>query len=219
MQREFNFQDWEIWQKLKRDRNLRRGDIATALICLGLSGCLLLPGLNHKLKDAIAPVAEEILGVKLVSSVPTTTTSAKTTFPITGQNLATAQMTSPFGWRNIGGIQQFHNGVDFAIPIGTNLLAPEQSTVNRILQPEQSNGGGLVLELKLNDGSFLQYMHLDLSPSNPLVKVGAKVIAGQVVARSGNSGNSTGPHLHISHITSNGQRVDPMPYLKSLGAE
>lgn len=82
----------------------------------------------------------------------------------------------------------YHTGVDYAVPVGTDVLAVADGII------ENANWGksyGIQLVEKLDGGWFI-YAHL----SATLVKPGDKVKAGQVIAKSGNTGNSTGPHLH-----------------------
>jgi murein DD-endopeptidase MepM/ murein hydrolase activator NlpD len=82
----------------------------------------------------------------------------------------------------------YHTGVDYAVPVGTDVLAVADGVI------ENANWGksyGVQLVQKLQGGWFI-YAHL----SSALVKPGDKVTAGQVIAKSGNTGNSTGPHLH-----------------------
>ena len=99
----------------------------------------------------------------------------------------------------------YHTGVDYAVPIGTDVHAVADGTITN------SNWGrsyGVQLVQKLNGGWFI-YAHL----SATLVKPGDKVKAGQVIAKSGNTGNSTGPHLHAELRTavrwSAGKDLDP----------
>jgi len=83
----------------------------------------------------------------------------------------------------------YHTGVDYAVPIGTDVLAVADGTITN------ANWGksyGTQLVQSVNGGWFI-YAHL----SSTLVKAGDKVKAGQVIAKSGNTGNSTGPHLHV----------------------
>ena len=99
----------------------------------------------------------------------------------------------------------YHTGVDYAVPVGTDVLAVADGVI------ENANWGrsyGTQLVQKLDGGWFI-YAHL----SKTLVKPGDKVSEGQVIAKSGNTGNSTGPHLHAelrskSHWSS-GTDLDP----------
>jgi murein DD-endopeptidase MepM/ murein hydrolase activator NlpD len=83
----------------------------------------------------------------------------------------------------------YHTGVDYAVPTGTNVLAVADGKI------ESANWGsayGTQLVQKLDGGWFI-YAHL----SKALVKPGDKVTKGQHIAESGNTGNSSGPHLHV----------------------
>jgi murein DD-endopeptidase MepM/ murein hydrolase activator NlpD len=82
----------------------------------------------------------------------------------------------------------YHTGVDYAVPVGTEVLAVADGKI------ENASWGasyGTQLVQKVDGGWFI-YAHL----SKALVKPGDKVSEGQVIAKSGNTGNSTGPHLH-----------------------
>jgi len=99
----------------------------------------------------------------------------------------------------------YHTGVDYAVPVGTDVLAVADGVI------ENANWGksyGVQLVQKLDGGWFI-YAHL----SQALVKPGDKVVAGQVIAKSGNTGNSTGPHLHAELRSkahwSSGTDLDP----------
>ena len=83
---------------------------------------------------------------------------------------------------------EFHNGV--------------------VTKIRESDTYGLVLEYETNDGFRVQYAHLQKT----LVKEGEKVRQGQAVAKSGNTGLSTGPHLHYS-LWKDGILLDPMEYV------
>jgi murein DD-endopeptidase MepM/ murein hydrolase activator NlpD len=99
----------------------------------------------------------------------------------------------------------YHTGVDYAVPIGTDVLAVADGVIDPATWGK-SYGTQLVQKL---DGGWFIYAHL----SKTLVKPGDKVKEGQVIAKSGNTGNSTGPHLHAelrskSHWSS-GTDLDP----------
>ena len=82
----------------------------------------------------------------------------------------------------------YHTGCDYAVPVGTDVLAVADG---KIENASWGKSYGTQLVQKLDSGWFI-YAHL----SATLVKPGDKVKAGQVIAKSGNTGNSTGPHLH-----------------------
>ena len=102
--------------------------------------------------------------------------------------------------------QQFHNGVDFAAPSGSPILAAADGTV--IAAAYSSSMGNYVM---IDHGSELYtiYMHA----SSLLVSTGATVSKGQKIALVGSTGRSTGPHLHFS-VRKNGNYVSPWNYLK-----
>ena len=83
----------------------------------------------------------------------------------------------------------FHTGCDYAVPVGTDVHAVADGT---IIDANWGKAYGTQLVQKLNGGWFI-YAHL----SATLVKPGDVVTAGQVIAKSGNTGNSSGPHLHV----------------------
>ena len=106
----------------------------------------------------------------------------------------------------------YHSGCDFAVPVGTEVLAVADGTV------ANANWGkayGTQIVQTLPDGTFFIYAHL----SKSLVKPGDKISKNQVIGKSGNTGNSSGPHLHIEQRSnvrwSAGKDLDPAGILAS----
>ncbi|MDH2998129.1 peptidase M23 [Pasteurellaceae bacterium LFhippo2] len=96
-----------------------------------------------------------------------------------------------------------HKGVDFAVPTGTLIIAPADGVVEHVAY--QANGAGRYLKIRHAGQYTTVYMHL----SKHLVRVGQAVKKGDRIALSGNTGRSTGAHLHYEfHI--NGHPVNPM---------
>jgi len=113
-------------------------------------------------------------------------------------------ITSPYGPR----WGSFHSGIDIGIPVGTPVHAADSGTV--IIAKTGYNGGyGNYLVVDHGGGISTLYAH----NSALLVGVGSKVSRGQMITRSGNSGRSTGPHLHFE-VRVNGGHVNPMRYLR-----
>lgn len=110
--------------------------------------------------------------------------------------------TSGFGQR----WGKLHAGVDFGVPVGTDVKAADAGVVTEA--GETSNGYGIAVKISHRDGRETYYAH----NSKVVVKVGDKVYRGQHIAESGNTGRSTGPHLHFETIF-NGVKDDPMKYL------
>ncbi len=122
--------------------------------------------------------------------------------PISG-----GRFSSGFGRRNrpTKGASSFHKGVDWATPVGTAVSASAAGTVTRA---GWGSGYGYCVYIKHNDGRETRYGHL----SKILVKVGQTVEQGEKIALSGNTGVSTGPHLHFE-ILVGGSQVNPLDYL------
>ncbi|CAL9491542.1 M23 family metallopeptidase [Streptomyces sp. enrichment culture] len=110
-----------------------------------------------------------------------------------------------------------HSGQDFAVPVGTPVKAAHSGVVVKA----GPNGGGdgpaygNAIVIKHSNGTYSQYAHL----SKINVKLGSKVKTGQSIARSGNTGNSSGPHLHFEiRTTPNyGSSVNPATFLRAEG--
>lgn len=122
---------------------------------------------------------------------------------------AKGRITSPFGNRThpvTGAVSSFHNGIDIAVPEGTEVRAP----MNGIVQSVYSNAaGGKQVILEHPNGWKTGFAHL----SAQLVTPGQAVSKGDVIALSGNTGASTGPHLHFTMTNAIGEKVDPTKYL------
>jgi murein DD-endopeptidase MepM/ murein hydrolase activator NlpD len=120
---------------------------------------------------------------------------------------ARGPITSPFGWRVIFGKKHFHNGVDIGLPMRTPLRAPAFGTIiSRWF--DKVGGNCVIFEVIHNDLKIkLGYAHLDKLPDSSITRVKA----GDIIAYSGNTGISTGPHVHYT-MRINDQLVDPSLY-------
>ncbi|KOT31130.1 peptidase [Streptomyces caelestis] len=110
-----------------------------------------------------------------------------------------------------------HSGQDYAVPTGTEVMAAHGGTVVKA-GPNGAGDGpayGNAVVIKHGNGTYSQYAHL----SQVNVKAGQVVKTGQKIALSGNTGNSSGPHLHFEiRTTPNyGSAVDPVQFLHSKG--
>jgi murein DD-endopeptidase MepM/ murein hydrolase activator NlpD len=116
-------------------------------------------------------------------------------------------VTSGFGWRSspFTAKKEFHKGLDVSAPSGTPIYAPSRGVVSFI---ERDAGYGLVLNLSHGAGLVTRYAHLQ----RVNVKMGQVVQRGEVVAFMGDSGRSTGPHLHYE-VRIGGVPVNPMRYI------
>ena len=121
------------------------------------------------------------------------------------------KLTSDYGmrWHPVLGGRRQHKGVDLAAPIGTPIHVPMAGVV---ISSGPASGFGMWVRVQHGDGTITVYGHINRS----LVQVGQRVAAGQVIAETGNRGQSTGPHLHIG-VMQNGVYVNPKPWLDAHG--
>lgn len=120
-------------------------------------------------------------------------------------------ISSHFGYRvdPITGQQgEFHKGTDFPAPEGTEIVAVASGEVVSVLKTNQSGGYGNAVKIKHANGLITHYAHNNSIQAT----VGQIVNQGDVIALSGNTGNSTGPHLHLEFIL-DGKLVDAMDYI------
>ncbi|MFG3075537.1 M23 family metallopeptidase [Streptomyces sp. NPDC048225] len=102
-----------------------------------------------------------------------------------------------------------HTGIDFPVLQGTTVMAATDGTVRT--QFNSAYGNMMIVTAK--DGTETWYCHL----SGYQVPSGTTVKAGDAIAFSGDSGNSTGPHLHFEVRPAGGSSIDPLPWLRSHG--
>lgn len=121
---------------------------------------------------------------------------------------------NPFGTSDSGYATGKHGGVDFSVPYGTSVNAARDGTV--VYAKDSGGAWGLRVVVDMGDGLYYAYNHL----SSIGVKPGDKVTAGQTIAKSGNSGRSTGPHLDVEVYNGDyksvgkghDNRIDPMAF-------
>ena len=124
---------------------------------------------------------------------------------------------NPFGavddiYTNLGLLG--HPGIDFLCPTGTPVLACHDGLVERA---DWAGTAGIMVALIHEEDNYrTRYLHLE----SALVRVGDKVTMGEFIGRSGTSGLSTGPHLHLDYYPAGepqnngyGGRADPTPFL------
>ena len=123
--------------------------------------------------------------------------------PVSGYRL-----TSAFGMRKhpVLGVNRMHNGVDMACAAGTPIYATRAGTVTTASY--QANGAGNYVSINHLDGFSSVYMHM----THYVVSAGQNVSAGQLIGYVGNTGISTGPHLHFG-ISYAGTYVNPLAYI------
>ena len=117
------------------------------------------------------------------------------------------QLTSGFGMR----WGSMHPGQDFAVPVGTQVKSMSSGSV---VFAGWQGGYGNKVEIQYWDGTVSWFAH----NSKLLVRKGENVAPGEVVSLSGNTGHSTGPHVHVEIHPNDGSPVPPLPWLKRIGA-
>ena len=117
-----------------------------------------------------------------------------------------ARLSSGFGMRKhpILGYNKKHQGVDFAAPTGTPIMAAGTGHIEFV---GNNGGAGKYIRIKHLNGYKTSYSHLSKYASG--IQKNIKVRQGQVIGYVGNTGLSTGPHLHYEVIF-NGKRINPM---------
>lgn len=153
---------------------------------------------------------EEIIRLAMDQDVRTTCLPAIQ--PVLNKDLT--RVASGYGWRvdPVYHTRRFHSGMDFTAHVGTDVYATGNATV-AFVGWKQGYGNCVILDHGYNYETL--YAHL----SKPLVYVKQKVNRGDVIALVGNTGKSTGPHLHYE-VRYHGQPVDPRNfYFQDLSPE
>ena len=126
---------------------------------------------------------------------------------------ACTYISSPYGWRTLYGRSDFHTGIDLTRPGGGSsgaiIVASLDGTVESVRRSNSGYGHCIVI----NHGGGVKTRYAHCLPGSISVSVGQHVSAGQAIARVGESGYATGPHLHFEIII-NGNTVNPLPYIR-----
>lgn len=154
-----------------------------------------------KVREEVRPPVSEVDSTRLMEIISLYTSVA---YPLDNMTI-----TSAFGKRYhpIDKKVKLHNGLDLRAN-HEDVYAMRNGYVKK--QGNNSSAGNYVI-IEQEDGVSVSYCHL----SKIYVKRGEKVIAGQVVAKSGNTGKSTGPHLHLVTRKA-GKYIDPFDYLQEI---
>ncbi|MBV7695933.1 M23 family metallopeptidase [Streptomyces sp. TRM70350] len=148
---------------------------------------------------------------KVVAKSAAAKKAASWVSPVKGYRLSASYAQAGGMW------QSTHSGQDFAVATGTKVVAAHGGTVVKAGGNGAGDGPayGNAVVIKHGNGTFSQYAHL----SRVDVKVGQVVATGQRIALSGNTGNSSGPHLHFEiRTTANyGTAIDPVAFLRTKG--
>lgn len=127
-----------------------------------------------------------------------------------GSPVARPRVTSGFGYRvhPVFHIKKMHSGIDFKTNTGTPVKTTADGIVTRVI-PADNGGYGKLVVIRHSYGFDTAYAHL----SSIKVRQGQKVKRGQLIALSGNSGRSTGPHLHYEvHFL--GKAINPIDFVR-----
>ncbi|MFE6622212.1 M23 family metallopeptidase [Streptomyces sp. NPDC057740] len=129
----------------------------------------------------------------------------KFAIPVANHGLSAYFGQSGINWMSV------HTGIDFPVSYGTTVMAATDGTV----RTQWNSAYGNMMIVTAKDGTETWYCHL----SSYRVASGTTVKAGDPIAYSGNSGNSTGPHLHFEVRPGGGSAIDPLPWLRSHGLD
>lgn len=147
-------------------------------------------------------LTEAVNETVLVGTKKSTASTGKYAWP-----LKNVYITSSYGGRYLGGKYDFHLGVDLRAASGTNVYAADGG---KVVYAGWLGTYGYLVRIQHDNGDMTYYAHL----SRISVSSGSRVYKGQIIAKSGATGNVTGAHLHFE-IRKNGSTVNPVSYLPS----
>lgn len=146
---------------------------------------------------------------KTVKEISTYLAKERDAFRVTPQGWpAAGRFSSGYGMREHPryGVRKFHTGVDISLPQGTPLHATADGVVS---YADRSAGNGNIVVIEHGSGFSSVYAHNSKNLAHP----GQAVKRGEVIAYSGSTGVSTGPHVHYE-VWKNGQSVNPAPFIE-----
>jgi len=127
-----------------------------------------------------------------------------------------ARISSKFGMRHhpVLGYSKMHQGIDFAAPVGTPILAAGGG----IIESANHNYGNYGRYVRIKHNSTYSTVYAHASRFAKGIKPGSKVVQGQVIAYVGTTGRSTGPHLHYE-VLEHGKHINPLKFKFASNSE
>jgi hypothetical protein len=168
----------------------------------------LMPNLVQELDQLERKISNRELQLNLLEDLIMNSNLEEIIHPM-GQPVKNGFISSLFGMRNdpFTGKRTMHKGIDFAGKAGSDVVAVAAGVVTQAgMQP----GYGMLVEINHGKGYITRYGH----NKKLLVEVGDRVKPGQVIAKMGSTGRSTGPHVHFE-VLLNDKVVNPTKYIKS----
>lgn len=160
------------------------------------------------------------IAVALGGAAPASAASGDVVNPL---NAKTYNYSSEFGGRCVPTLwaSANHLGQDFGAADGTNIRSIADGTVSQIVQPSGSSVSGKIIVKHTIDGKTYYSAYLHMWNPSQYVKVGQAVSKGQLIAKVGSSGPSTGPHLHLeiweNAYRGNGKTINPTTFMLNQG--
>lgn len=163
--------------------------------------------LSAEMSDLEARIADREQQLDLLQSLLANRQLRDETY-LAGRPIGKGWMSSAYGRRKdpFTGQSSWHQGVDFAGKMGSNIVAVASGVVT---WSGERHGYGQMVEIAHGGGYSTRYAH----NKENLVKVGDLVTRGQTIAQMGSSGRSTGPHVHYE-VYKHGRAVDPASYVR-----
>lgn len=215
---------WQLWRSQARTAKLCLAlaalSVAAALLLSSGTLCYAVSSQDLVREQAITPAAQPTRQLTGAESPGIQTTAAEPTEPAETPSEpaptepqedtppadaliwpVTGRITSPFGPRTIFGGEDFHRGLDIAVPLGTPIVAAAGGQV--IWSGEKGSYGNLI-QIDHGNGCVTYYAHCSALQA----AVGDWVAQGQTIALVGSTGRSTGPHCHFE-VLWQGERLDP----------
>jgi murein DD-endopeptidase MepM/ murein hydrolase activator NlpD len=109
---------------------------------------------------------------------------------------------------------RLHLGVDIIAPLGNLIYAVADGKIERMYHDQPGSLAGNGLRLRMADGTYFFYAHLDSFAEG--IEAGVPVKAGQIIGYNGSTGNSGTPHLHFEIHPQGGAAVNPYPFVKAI---
>jgi murein DD-endopeptidase MepM/ murein hydrolase activator NlpD len=192
-------------ERLTRFADRRSAQAADALRKLGLDPNAMVRGADRSAMDGELDPRVERLGLSLarMAALERTLDGIPQVLPA-----SRASISSGFGYRRdpFNGHAAMHSGLDFKGPIGAPIYAAADGRVSFV---GRKSGYGNVVEISHGNGLMTRYAHM----SRFNARVGQAVEAGHIIGAIGNTGRSTGPHLHFE-VRVNDRAVNPRPFLE-----